>query len=163
MHLEHKLGEQMEVDWAGDNAKITYPEMDNLTPGHLFVAVLSSSGYTYVEVFRDQGQESWITGYVHAYRYFGGITRILTPDNLKTGITRHGKDVVILNPTYQEMAEHDNTCIFQARLRHPKDKLMVGWDCGLCFHLHYCRIAERHIFHLKRFESCSLEEIRRTQ
>ena len=57
----------------------------------------------------------------HAYRYFGGATRILTPDNLKTGVTRHGTGEVILNPTYQEMAEHYNTCILPARVRHPKD------------------------------------------
>lgn len=122
MHLDHKPGEQMEVDWAGDTAKVTDPETGSQTPAYLFIAVLSCSGYAYVEAFGDQGQESWITGHVHAYRYFGGATRILTPDNLKTGVTRHGKGEVILNPTYQEMAEHYNTCILPARVRHPKDK-----------------------------------------
>lgn len=121
MHLDHKPGEQMEVDWAGDAAKVTDPETGSQTPAYLFIAVLSCSGYAYVEAFGDQGQESWITGHVHAYRYFGGATRILTPDNLKTGVTRHGKGEVILNPTYQEMAEHYNTCILPARVRHPKD------------------------------------------
>ena len=100
MHLDHKPGEQMEVDWAGDTAKVTDPETGSQTPAYLFIAVLSCSGYAYVEAFGDQGQESWITGHVHAYRYFGGATRILTPDNLKTGVTRHGKGEVILNPTY---------------------------------------------------------------
>ena len=100
MHLDHKPGEQMEVDWAGDVAKVTDPETGSQTPAYLFIAVLSCSGYAYVEAFGDQGQESWITGHVHAYRYFGGATRILTPDNLKTGVTRHGKGEVILNPTY---------------------------------------------------------------
>ena len=33
-------------------------------------------------------QEAWITGHVNAYRYFGGVTRILTPDNLKTGVLK---------------------------------------------------------------------------
>ena len=100
MHLDHKPGKQMEVDWAGDTAKVTDPETGNQTPAYLFIAVLSCSGYAYVEAFGDQGQESWIAGHVHAYRYFGGATRILTPDNLKTGVTRHGKGEVILNPTY---------------------------------------------------------------
>lgn len=100
MHLDHKPGEQMEVDWAGDAAKVTDPETGSQTQAYLFIAVLSCSGYAYVEAFGDQGQESWITGHVHAYRYFGGAPRILTPDNLKTGVTRHGKGEVILNPTY---------------------------------------------------------------
>ena len=32
----------------------------------------------YTEAFLDMKQEAWITGHVNAYRYFGGVTRILT-------------------------------------------------------------------------------------
>ena len=39
MHLDHKPGEQMEVDWAGDTAKVTDPETGNQTPAYLFIAV----------------------------------------------------------------------------------------------------------------------------
>jgi transposase len=35
-----------------------------------------------VEAFQDMGQENWIAAHVNAYRYFGGVTRILTQDNL---------------------------------------------------------------------------------
>ena len=52
MHLDHKPGEQMEVDWAGDTAKVTDPETGSQTPAYLFIAVLSCSGYAYVEAFR---------------------------------------------------------------------------------------------------------------
>ena len=45
MHLDHKPGEQMEVDWAGDTAKVTDPETGSQTPAYLFIAVLSCSGY----------------------------------------------------------------------------------------------------------------------
>ena len=51
MHLEHKPGEQMEVDWAGDTEKVTDPETGSQTPAYLFIAVLSCSGYAYVEAF----------------------------------------------------------------------------------------------------------------
>lgn len=47
MHLDHKPGEQMEVDWAGDAAKVTDPETGSQTPAYLFIAVLSCSGYAY--------------------------------------------------------------------------------------------------------------------
>ena len=49
MHLDHKPGEQMEVDWAGDTAKVTDPETGSQTPAYLFIAVLSCSGYAYAE------------------------------------------------------------------------------------------------------------------
>ena len=45
MHLDHKPGEQTEVDWAGDAAKVTDQETGSQTPAYLFIAVLSCSGY----------------------------------------------------------------------------------------------------------------------
>ena len=59
---------------------------------------------------------------MHAYNYFGGVTRLLVPDNLKTGITKNTRYETVLNRTYQEMAEYYHTAIVPARVRHPQDK-----------------------------------------
>ena len=48
---------------------------------YVFVAALSSSQYAYVEAFLSMNQESWIAAHVNAYQFFGGVTRILVPDN----------------------------------------------------------------------------------
>ena len=82
MHLEHKPGETMQVDWAGQTAALVDTDTGERLDVYLFVAVLPYSGYAYTEAFLDMKQEAWITGHVNAYRYFGGVTRILTPDNL---------------------------------------------------------------------------------
>ena len=89
MHLEHKPGETMQVDWAGQTADLVDTDTGERLDAYLFVAVLPYSGYAYTEAFLDMKQEAWITGHVNAYRYFGGVTRILTPDNLKTGVVRN--------------------------------------------------------------------------
>lgn len=131
MHIERRPGEQMEVDWAGQAMEIT----DNLTgeiiPAYVFVAALSYSGYSYVEAFSSQNQESWIAAHVNAYRFFGGTTRILVPDNLKTGVLKNTKAEVVLNRTYQEMAEHYGTAVLPARVRKPKDKPSVEGAVGV--------------------------------
>lgn len=90
------------------------------------MAVLPYSGYAYTEAFLDMKQEAWITGHVNAYRYFGGVTRILTPDNLKTGVVKNSHTETVLNKSYQEMSEHYGTAILPARPRSPKDKAFVG-------------------------------------
>jgi len=54
----------------------------------VFVGVLSRSRYAHVEAFSGQDQESWLNPHVNMFRFFGGVPRILVPDNLKTGITR---------------------------------------------------------------------------
>ena len=37
-------------------------------------------------------QEDWINAHVHMYEYFGGVTRILVSDNLKTGVISNKKN-----------------------------------------------------------------------
>ncbi len=131
MHLTHKPGETMQVDWAGQTAHIMDTDTGKPLDAYLFVAVLPYSGYAYVEAFWDMKQEAWITAHVNAYRFFGGVTRILTPDNLKTGVIKNTPSETILNRSYQEMAEHYGTAIVPARPRKPKDKAFVEGAVGV--------------------------------
>ena len=105
LRIEHKPGERMEVDWAGTTMAL----QDNITgkpiPVYLFVAALSCSGYAYAEGFMTQNQESWIMAHVNAFSYFGGITKMLVPDNLKTGVVGYDWYTPIINKVYHEMAE----------------------------------------------------------
>ena len=131
MHLEHRPGETVQVDWAGQTAGIVDTDTGELLEAYLFVAVLPYSGYAYTEAFLDMKQESWIAAHVNAYRFFGGVTRILTPDNLKTGVIKNTRSETILNRMYQEMAEHYGTAIIPARPRSPKDKAFVEGSVGV--------------------------------
>ena len=56
MHLEHKPGENLQVDWAGQTAGITDTDTGDRLPAYLFVAVLPYSGYAYndLPVFMQQ-------------------------------------------------------------------------------------------------------------
>lgn len=125
MRIQHKPGDAMQVDWAGN----TIPYYDSVTgieaKAYLFVAVLPCSCYTYVEACDDMRQENWLLCHVHAYEYFGGATRLLIPDNLKTGVISNTKYDVKLNQSYQELAEHYGTAIVPARVRHPQDKSLA--------------------------------------
>ena len=123
MHINRKPGEQVEVDWAGDPATIIDPDTGEILKSYIFVGVMTYSQYAYVEAFLDMKQRSWINAHVHMYEYFGGVARILVPDNCKTAVIHNGgwKDQQI-NETYQELAEHYCTAIIPARVRAPKDK-----------------------------------------
>ena len=122
MHIIRKPGEQLEVDWAGQTASIVDNVTGEMINAYVFVGVLSSSQYAYVEAFVSQNQECWITAHIHMYSYFGGVTRILIPDNLKTGVEKASWYSPTINKTYHEMAEHYGTAVIPARVRKPKDK-----------------------------------------
>lgn len=64
------------------------------------------SQYPYVETFIDKKQPSWIAAHVHMYEYFGGVAKILVPDNCKTTVVHnHGWKDQRINAVYHEMAE----------------------------------------------------------
>ena len=97
MHISHKPGEIMEVDWAGQTAEVTDNETGEVITAYIFVAVLPYSGYAYVEASLSQDQEAWILAHVNAYRFFGGVSRILVSDNLKSGVIKNTRDEILLN------------------------------------------------------------------
>ena len=131
MRIKRKPGEILEVDWAGDPLYVQDSITGEKIPAYLFVATLPCSLYSYAEVLPGMSQEHWINAHIHAYRYFGGSTRILVPDNTKTAVIKHGRSNVVLNRVYQEMAEHYNTAVIPARPRTPKDKASVEGTVGI--------------------------------
>lgn len=122
MHIPRKPGDQIEVDWAGDPAYVVDRDTGEIIPASIFVGVLSYSLYAYVEAFFSQDLDSWITAHVHMYQFFRGVSRMLVPDNLKTGVDKSDWYTPIINKTYHEMAEHYNTAVLPTRVKKPKDK-----------------------------------------
>jgi len=122
MHISHKPAERAEVDWAGSTAFIT----DNITgepiPAYIFVACLPFSQYAYVEAFLKMDQESWSAANVNMLTYWGGVPRIISPDNLKTAVINPNWYTPIINRAYHDLAEHYGTAIIPCRVARPKDK-----------------------------------------
>src|SRR5581483_498622 len=94
----------------------------------IFVAVLGASNHTYAEAFRSQELEHWISGHIDAFESWGGVTRIVVPDNPRTGVTKAHRYEPILNATYAEMAAHYGVAVIPARPRRPRDKAYAT-DC----------------------------------
>jgi len=97
MHIQRKPGEVMEVDWAGTTAQMVDPDTGEILEAYIFVAALPYSGYAYSEAFLSMEQENWIMAHVNAYSFFGGVTRIVVPDNLKTGVIKNTRNELVLN------------------------------------------------------------------
>lgn len=124
MRIKHKPGDVIQVDWAGATIPI-YDQADGESSAYIFVAVLPCSCYAYVEACPDMKSESWLLCHVHAYSYFDGVTRLLIPDNLRTGVPSNTKYETIINKSYYEVAEYYDTAIVPARVEPPKDNSLA--------------------------------------
>lgn len=88
----------------------------------VFVGVLGDSGYIYCEAHRSQSLPNWIRAHVRMFAFFGGVPRIVRPDNLKAGVKKACFYEPDINPTYHELAQHYNLAVIPARVAKPQDK-----------------------------------------
>ena len=130
MHKEHKAGEEVEVDWAGQTMSFVEPGTGEIQLAYIFVAVLPASAYPFVYAYANRKISNWIDAHVRMYEHFGGVPRITIPDNTKTAVITPDLVDPVLNKSYNEMAQHYRTTLVPARARKPKDKAadenMVG-------------------------------------
>jgi transposase len=125
MRQEHKAGEKLFVDYAGQTVPVMDATTGEVRPAQIFLAVLGASNYTYVEATWSQTLPDWIGSHVRALAFFGGVPAVIVPDNLKSGVTKPCRYEPDINLTYQELSDHYGTAILPARVRKPKDKAKV--------------------------------------
>lgn len=124
MRQVHKAGEKSFVDYC-DGLWLVDPVTGEKRQTQLFVGCLGASSFTFAEATLSQTSPEWVRSHVHMWEYFGGVTEILVPDNLRSGVTKSDRYEPLLNETYQDMAIHYGTCIIPARVKTPRDKAKV--------------------------------------
>jgi transposase len=146
MHITHKAGDKMFVDFAGKKLQIVDRQTGEVTEVEIFIAVLGASQYTYVEAVASQKKHDWIKANQHALYYFGGSPRAIVPDCLKSAIQKNNKYEPEINPEYADFARHFQTTILPARPNHPKDKALVEGAVRIIYTRIYAAIRNQ-IFH----------------
>lgn len=88
------------------------------------------------------------------FQYFGGVTKLLVSDNLKTGVISHKKgEDPVMNRCYQELAGHYGTTLLPTRVLAPKDKAAVEGSVGkLTTHI-IAKLRDRKFFSLSELNS----------
>lgn len=122
MRINHKAGEKMFLDFSGLKWEIINKDTGEIKEVDIFVAALGASGYTYAEASLDQTKPSMIDCTVNAFEFFGGVTELLVPDNLKSAVTKADKYDPQINTSFQDMAEHYESAFLPARPYRAKDK-----------------------------------------
>ena len=125
MHIEHKAGEEMFVDYTGHTMVYLEGAGGEEKTAQIFLAVLGASELTYVEASESQEKEQWCRSNERALRYFGGCPIALIPDNLKSAIDTPSPYEPGINPLFDDFARHFDLIIMPARVRKPRDKALV--------------------------------------
>ena len=125
MRMEHKVGDKLYVDFAGDKLSIIDKHTGEIQLVEVFVAILGASQLTYVEAVMTQQKEDFIVACENAIHYCNGVPAAIVPDNLKSAVTKSSKYEPTLNDSFADFAEHYGTTILPARAYRPRDKALV--------------------------------------
>jgi len=125
MRQVHRAGEKLFVDYAGMTMPVTDPCTGQKRAVQIFVAALGASQYIYAEATRTQQLPDWTASHVRTFEYLGGVTEVVVPDNLKSGVSKACRYEPDLNPTYADLAAHYDVAVIPARPHKAKDKAKV--------------------------------------
>ncbi len=141
MRQVYKAGEKAFVDYAGMTVPWLDPTTGEIHEAQIFVGCLGASQFMFVEATATQQLPDWIGSHIRMWEYFGGVSEIVVPDNLKTGVTKAHRYDPDINVNYQLLGEHYGFAIVPARVNEAKDKAKVENAVG---------IVERQILALLR-------------
>ena len=106
MRQDHPAGDKVFVDYSGKKISIIDHATGVVREAEIFVAVLGASNFTYAEASWSQGLPDWIGAHVRMFRFFGGVPRLIVPDNLKSGVHKASFYDPEINRSYGMMAAH---------------------------------------------------------
>jgi transposase len=157
MRINHRAGEKLFLDFSGLKWHYIDKDTGELIKVEIFVATLGASGYTYAEATMNQKKMAFITPCVHSFEFFGGVTEVLVPDNLKSAVTKADYYDPQINETFQDMADHYGAVVIPARPRRAKDKAKVELSVKLVQRWILARLRNRQFFSLEELNQAIFE------
>jgi transposase len=116
---EGKPGEELQVDF-GAVGWICEDGRRRRLWALVFTAIVSR--HLFVWLTYSQSVADVVAGCEAAWRFFGGVFKVLIPDNLKAIVTTAGGVAPRLNTAFVEYAQARGFVVDPTRVRHPQDK-----------------------------------------
>ena len=149
MHFEHESGDKLFLDYAGEKLSYVRYGSGEIIECEVFVAVLGYSQYTYVEASVSQRKEDFIASVQNALHYYGGVPKVLVPDNLKSAVHKSCCYDPCLNEDFLDMSNHYGCSVLPARSRKPRDKSLVENHVRIVYTRVYTELSAQTFFSLE--------------
>ncbi len=156
MHMEHKAGDKLYVDFAGNKMQIIDRQTGEIIAVEIFVAILGASQLTYVEAVASQKKEDFIAACERAILFIGGVPAAIVPDNLKSAVTKSSRYEPTVNEWFADFAEHYGTTILPARAYKPRDKALVENAVRLVYTRIYAKLRGINFFSIQELNAAIL-------
>jgi transposase len=159
MRQIHIGGEKLFVDYDGQTVALIDAGSGEITNAQIFVATLGASNCTFACATARQTTADWIGAQVRALDFFGGVPRLIVPDQTRALIKCPDRYDPEPNRTYEEFATHYGCALLAARPAHPRDKPKVEGAVLLVEQWILSRLRNRQFFSLGELDGAVAELI----
>lgn len=149
MHIVHKAGDKMYVDYAGEKLQFIDLQTGEVKKAEVFVAILGASQLTYVEASLSQKKEDFIFSCENALYYFKGAPLAIVTDNLKSAVIKSNKYEPTLNETFRDFVEHYCMTALPAGPYKPRHKALVEGAVKIIYRTIYTVVREKEYHSLE--------------
>jgi len=158
MHRIFAPGVRAEIDYS-DGIALYDPLTGEVVSTQLFVGVLCHSRFVFAEFSLSQALPDFLSSHVRMFEHFGGVPQLLSPDNLKSAVTKAHRYDPEVNPSYAKLAAYYDCAVVPARVARPKDKAIVERTIQIFQRWFYYRIRHRQFSSLTELHQCLKEHL----
>lgn len=149
LRFDYEPADKLFIDYTGKTIPIVDPSSGEVTKAEVYVATLGYSQLTYVEAVASQQSEVFIAGTENCFYFFGGVPRVLIPDNLKSAVHKADNYEAEVNNRFLDFANHYGTTVLPARSRKPRDKAHVEKAVNIVYSRIFAPLRDQVFYSIK--------------
>lgn len=152
-------GEKCYIDFAGDTMEYVDMDTGEIIKVQTFVGCLPYTDYAFAICVPSQKSEDFIYAITRMFSFFGGVTKIVVPDNLKSAVTKSDRYEPEINRLMEHLGNHYGFVTLPARPGKPKDKCLVENQVKLIYQRVYAPLRKRLFLSLEELNKAVLEQV----
>ena len=159
MILDHRPGEKMMIDFAGDELSWVDRHTGEVTPAPVWVCVLPFSSQMYVQATGSQTLADVADSFQNTVEFFGGVTQSVLFDNLKSVVKRADRYEPTFTDLMEALAVHYKATFMATRVRKPRDKASAETGVNVAYQRIYAKLRNQTFYSLGQLNQAIRAEL----
>lgn len=159
MHLEYVAGDMIMIDFAGKKLSYLLDKSGEVTECHVFISILPYSGLIFCKAVHSQKTHDFVNCINAMLKFYGGVTKTILCDNLKTAVTRPSRYEPVFTEVCHQLSEHYQTTFSATRPYSPRDKAMVERAVSIVYTNIYAPLRNTTFFSLEELNHALLQHL----
>lgn len=159
LHLDHLPADETMIDFAGKKLHYICVETGEVIACNVFVSVLPSSGMIYCRAVHTQNTLDFVDCINGMLFYYGGVTKVIVCDNLKTAVTRPSRYEPTFTLMCEQLSNHYKAAFTATRPYKPRDKAMVEGAVRIVYQQVFAPLRDTQFYSLNALNEAIMQRI----